>query len=57
MDRGAWRATVHGAAKSQTQQIDSNTFFLILFGEEGNQIFVAATHEGWGFRLKVGRSF
>ena len=25
MDRGAWRATVHGVAKSQTQLSDSHT--------------------------------
>jgi len=30
MDRGAWRATVHGAAKSQTRQSDF-TFFLSFF--------------------------
>ena len=29
MDRGAWRATVHGVAKSQTQLIETNTFTFI----------------------------
>ena len=28
MDRGAWRATVHGAAKSQTRLSDSHFDFL-----------------------------
>ena len=26
-DRGAWRATVYGIAKSRTQQLNSNKFF------------------------------
>ena len=37
MDRGAWRATVHGASKSWTQLSDSHTHtlaFLILLSNE-----------------------
>ena len=29
MDRGAWRATVHGVANSQTELIETNTFTFI----------------------------
>ena len=31
MDRGAWQATVHGIAKSQTQMTKGITFFPITY--------------------------
>ena len=43
MDRGAWRATAHGVAKSQTQQSNfqraTNTFtFIYTVGGKATQI-------------------
>ena len=37
MDRGAWRATVHGVTKSQTQLSDTNTHtYMHIVGKERN---------------------
>ena len=30
MDRGAWKATIHGVTKNQTQLIDSTTTTIII---------------------------
>ena len=35
MDRGAWQATVHGVAKSQTQLSDDTSHFSCSCGRDG----------------------
>ena len=39
MDRGAWRATVHGVAKSQTQLKQLSTYVRNGIGEAGDHPF------------------
>ena len=46
MDRGAWRATVHGVAKSQTQLKQISTYVRNGIGEAGDHPFRRKLYDG-----------
>ena len=48
MDRGAWRPTVHGVAKSQTQLSDRERMHLSLLRSAGGKVQRLSWSAGWG---------
>ena len=52
MDRGAWQATVHGAAKSRTRLSDFTFFLFFSIRGEGTDFFLCIMGLPWGRVVK-----